>query len=255
MDLRPIRIVDIQTTDIIYYDEEYKDQCSIFCKERDIDCLPGLNDPYSYYTKISHSTEFQRNQISDENKIDGQTHLFDLLMEEKFKASSVLFVTTNDYLSGVVHFSDYNHPLVNTYLFNLISSYERSLRKLLVLKGLTYQDMVHFKNNSSNNKNGKKLKKGEPFEDTFLRDLLAFVNSQNIADVNVYETNQLRNTIMHAKKQVGLLDPDRGDNIYNQKSFTEFFNRVTILLKDYKKVLNKIKLEKLSTKYPIEDKE
>lgn len=251
------RFSDIQTTDLVYYDADFEDACLSFCEQRDIDCLPCLTKSTLFFRKTI--TGFQEEDLTVDRLVDSQTQIFDPRMLERFDADPILFVTTNGYLSGVVHFSDYNKPVINTYLFNLISSYERALRKLLCLYDLSNDDMLYyFQSVLEDTKNGKEKRdaysklngykedfnrnhKMPAFECFFLLDLIHLAGYRKIISVSL-STNSLRNSVMHAHEQVSLDDAYRGDFIYTFDSFEKFFNKVKALLEDYKKVNNKITL-------------
>lgn len=38
-------IADIHTTELLYYDATYSEECYRFCKDRNIDCLPDAINP------------------------------------------------------------------------------------------------------------------------------------------------------------------------------------------------------------------
>ncbi len=59
---------------------------------------------------------------------------------------------------------------------------------------------------------------------------------------------------MHAHDPVNLDDAYRGDFIYNFASFEKFFNQVSGLLQDYKKVNNKITLREFELCERLGDK-
>jgi len=182
---------------------------------------------------------------------------------ESFRANHLLFVYTNKELTGVVHFSDYNRPEVDDYLFGLLSAYERSLRKLLIQNGLKNQDMLAYfqavvdssKEADEKQKYRRKIKEDEKyrtrneklpnFEKFYLRDLIELAEDRGIIKVGE-NVNDLRNMVMHAHELVNLEDVSRNDYIYDFETFEKFFKRVLDLLRDFKKVNNKIALSGMS---------
>lgn len=258
MPLSQIYFSDIQTSDLLYYDPEFEDLCYRFCRERDIDCLPSLDDPFVFFRKTD--TGFREEEVMPDRMVDGNSSIFKKPLLERFLANSLLFVYMNNELTGVVHFSDYNRPAVNAHLYELLSAYERSLRKLLLLHGLKNEDMLEYfrdivekvKSSGNNdqisryarNLKGFENKRAEneklpAFERFYLLDLIELANYRGVITVSP-GTNDLRNMIMHAHELVYMYDANRGDYIYNFASFEFFFSRVGILLQDYKRVNNKI---------------
>ncbi len=256
MHIQPVLFSDIQTTDLIYYDPDVKDGCLGFCQQRDIDCLPSLTDPNRFFQR--NSTGFEEKEVPPERIVDCKMPIFDPSLLEKFRTYYLLFVVANNQLTGVVHFCDYNRPTVHSYLFNLLSAYERSLRKLFCVNKLSNQDMLDYYQDridtcSGDEKNFyKRRKKGyenhkadheklAPFECFYLSDLLELAGHRKVIEVQT-GTCDLRNQIMHAHDLVNLDDPYRGDLIYTLASFEKFFAQVMVLLHDYKKVNNRITL-------------
>ena len=131
MNLPPVRLSEIQTTDLIYYDPEFHEDCLKFCEKRDIDYLPSLVDETKFYAKSGDT--FDEKDIPPEQVVDEQTYIFDPMLLDRFCTYKLLFVSSNHQLSGVVHFSDYNRQAVHSYLFNLLSAFERTLRRLFYL--------------------------------------------------------------------------------------------------------------------------
>lgn len=256
---------DIQTSDLLYYDPEFKEKCLDFCKKRNIDCLPALDDPKSFYRKAEGGFS-EENVIESKMKVDSDTYIFELSLLECFQTTPLLFVYTKNELTGVVHFSDYNRTEVDIYLFGLLSAYEKSLRELLRLCGLKNQDMLEYfdvivqtstddkKRSSCSTKKGKykkyqsENKKLPLFECFCLLDLIELAkHKENI--VLSSDTYDLRNKIMHANELVNKDDDNPGPYIYDLASFNTFFLQVDGLLKDYKKVNNRISFLNYAKKY------
>jgi hypothetical protein len=251
----PIRFSDIQTSDLLYYDPDLKEICLHFCQDRNIDCLPSLDDPMMLYRRTE--TGFVLEAVTPERMVDSRAFIFDQPLLERFRTNHLLFVYENKELTGVVHFSDYNRPAVSEYLFSLFSSYERSLRKLLILSGLANKDMLdRFQRVVAKTKNEKSRaiytqKIGEyekdrlrneklpEFERFYLRDLIELINDQKIIKVSD-KVNQLRNDIMHVHELVNMYDAHREDYIYSYASFKDFFELVIQLIYDFKRVNNRI---------------
>ena len=256
-----ITFSDIQTSELLYYDANIANDCLRFCEDRDIDCLPSLFDPLKYFKKTNNS--FFEDDVISERRVEKEEYIFNKSLLSKFQNYSLLFVYSQGDLTGVVHFSDYNRPQVNLFLFDLLTSYERSLRKLLVLSGLNNQNMLDFFSHevdTAKKENTKSFYKGKAddfekhryrynslpvFEKFYLKDLMELASYQKIIKVD-HCINDLRNEIMHAHDLVLMQDANRDDYIYDFKSFDKFFKQVIILLQDYKRVNNRISFFELS---------
>jgi hypothetical protein len=214
-----------------------------------------LNDPLKYYRKTE--TAFKEEIIKPERTVDSETYIFDQSLLERFRTYSILFVYAKKELTGVVHFSDFNRPAVAEYLYCQLSAYERSLRRLLVLRGLKNQDMVDYfksmirtskkeemrlmfsRKKKEYEKKREQIKKLPVFECFYLLDLIELAGYRNIVSLSSV-ANNLRNMVMHTHDMVIKCDPTRDDYIYSFESFDKFFNQVGTFLQDYRKVNNKI---------------
>lgn len=249
---------NVQTSNLLYYDPDFKDDCFNFCQKRDIDCLPALDDPMKFYRKTE--TGFCEAKVMPERMVDSHTFIFEKSLVKKFHSNPLLFVYSNDELTGVVHFSDYNRPTVAAYLFNILSSYEKSLRKLLIRKDMHNKDMLDYfyemieigkdqKDKSLVERGKREIKNYErnrikndslpAFEKFNLRDLIGFTNNREISALSE-DINELRNSVMHVHEFVNMEDANRDDYIYDFATFEKFFERVRGLLLDHKKVNNRI---------------
>ena len=139
-----LRIQDIQTTNVLFYDPEFRETCYVFCKQRNIDSLPPLDDLSKIYIRNDSTEGFISEQIPQDTIIVGSTNIFHPDVLNIFKKNNLLLVFDEDELSGVVHFSDYNKSIVSTHLFTLFFSYERLLRAFLVHSGYQNMDMLNY---------------------------------------------------------------------------------------------------------------
>ncbi len=251
----PLHFSDIQTSDLLYYDPDFKEVCLRFCQDRNIDCLPSLHDPMKYFQRNENG--FIEKSVTSDRMVDCQEFVFNESSLNRFRDNYLLFVYEGKDLTGVVHFSDYNRPAVTEFLFSQLSAYERSLRKLLLECGLKNQDMLDYfqkmvKTTKKENRKlfyGRKIEEYErlrdrneklpDFERFYLKDLIELVNEKKIVVINE-DVNELRNDIMHVHDLVTMHDAHRDDYIYNFTSFEKFFGQVRKLLLDFKRVNNKI---------------
>lgn len=250
-----VTIGEIQTRDLLYYDPDLNDVCFRFCQDRNIDCLPSLFDQKIFFRW--EETGFYEDKITAERSLDENEFIFDSSLLERFRANHLLFVHQNKALTGVIHFSDYNRPIVSTYLFNLLTAFEKSLRRLLVQAGLKNKQMLEYFQRVSETakkterkdiyagklneyeKHRDRNEKLPAFEGFYLKDLIELAKEHKIVCVRE-EVNTLRNMIMHANELVNLDDVNRDDYIYDFTSFEKFFKQAETLVQDYKKVNNRI---------------
>lgn len=137
-----LNLDQIKTKDLLYYDADFSEICFRFCAERDIDCMPALNDPRKFYRRTNAG--FEEDRIEEDRMVEGGLSIFEPLLLEYFRNTPILFVFKNNRLTGVVHFSDYNRPEVDLYLFSVLSAYEKALRRLLVLHKFSDQNLLDF---------------------------------------------------------------------------------------------------------------
>jgi hypothetical protein len=251
-------ISDIQTSSLLYYDQEFADKCYEFCMQRDIDYLPSINEPNCVYCLNESTGGFIEVQIEYGQKVDSQLRIFDPKLLGQFAAQPLLFVYSGGYLSGIIHFSDYNRPAVSSHLYQAFFDYEVALREFLVLNDVGDQDMYEYfaqGTASASDKDGyfksrlawfKKNKaliaKGAPFEQYYLSDLVNFICDRNHMSLDKCVVD-LRNGVMHAHRHVGQVAQDEGqvrNAVYDRESFAEFFLACLALHRDLKRVRNRI---------------
>lgn len=250
-----ITVSDIQTSDLLYFDPTIKDSGYKFCKDRDIDCLPALDDQETIYLRDESTLSFRKEGITEDRKVAGSTNIFDEQMLKRFTNHPLLMVYSNETLSGVVHFSDYNNTAVSLYLYELFLAYEKRLRAFLEKCKLSNTDMLaYFEMKKSKakkeddikfyeakilnyNKNLSKSGKLPQFEVFYLKELIALANNRKNAALSDMVL-ELRNMVMHAHEFVNMEDPNTDDLIYNSETFKKFFELALILHKDYKRVSN-----------------
>jgi hypothetical protein len=251
-------IADIQTTALLYYDEQRIVACYDFCKRRDIDCLPIISDSNSFYLRNDETDKFDKHELSDDRRIDAYTFIFRPDLLERFQRRPVQFVFTHGELTGVIHFSDYNEDLVDTYLFAQFAKYERGLRQLAIGHELKNNNMREYFEEKKAEPNAKdkdieyyeerlrkydstlgRMKKAGEFQFFFMDDLIGLLKSRNIIQLNK-SVVELRNIIMHARPPIEMTDVHTDDFIYDIKSFKRFFKYATTLLMDSKCVYNRI---------------
>lgn len=246
---------DIMTTSLVYYDEEFKNDCLQFCRRRGIAWLPSLDCCSERF--LLKDGAFVKTDYSSGMTIDAGTPVFHKSFLESFAAEPLLAVVEGESILGVLHFSDYNHHQISVYLYRLFHEYEVSLRSLLNEFGLANQDMGDlFKKKSGSNRYFDKrleqfnkmesfLSESSPFQHFYINDLVLLANHRGIMQLS-QDVVQLRNMTMHAHNFVNLNDVATNDLIFDFKSFSSFFNLAQCLIKDLMKVKNRMNIEKLN---------
>lgn len=270
---RIITLADIQIKNILFYDPGWEDMGYSFCLTRNIDCLPALENPQKIYRRDDASRSFVEEDVEPDRIVDASLNIFDPELLEKFKVHPVLLVFSNNTLTGVVHFSDYNQPVVSVYLYEILLNYEKALRDFLDRSGLNNKGMAdYFEYRISTAKTGdeKKHYKGKvnayrkkaeelenlpKFQSFYLKDLIELAEHEKLVPVE-NQVNDLRNMVMHAHEFVNMENPSTDNLIYNRETFEKFFELALILHKDYKRVKNilafKSEQEHAQTKDKIE---
>ena len=247
-----LRIADIQTSEILYFDEGLKERCYKFCTERNIDCLPSLDEPYTLYTRDEVLGKFRSERLTEERRLAPDVNIFDPQVLEKFRQKPLLLVYQGNDLRGVVHFTDYNQPPVRAYLYELLYEYEKALRALLTRNGFKNVDMIAYLSEKKAKERDpetyeKKVndyfkygsqKKLPQFEVFYLADLIALVNHKHILKLS--DKTRLKNMVLQANEIVNPNDPTAENFIYDFETFENFFRWTQELLLDYKRVSNRL---------------
>ena len=210
-----LTIGDIQTRDILYYDKTLNDICYKFCEKREIDCLPAIDDPKFVYIRKSRY-KFEQEHVERDRIVRGTVNIFHPIMVERFHKQPLLLVYDNNELTGVVHFSDYNLPIVSHYLFEKLFAYEKAIRIFLSIE------------------ERKTLKS---YENKGLLDVIKQTNRKGKLKLDE-DVKNLRNSVMHAKEFVNKQSQTSDDMVYDYVSFELFYKRVLNLHRDYKLISN-----------------
>ncbi len=255
VNMKQLTISDIQTEGILFFEPALAEKCFTFCQVRDIEYLPALDDPWVIFKRDDETQKFIEKIIDENDFINGDVNLFSAAVLEKFAVQPLLLVYNGNELSGVVHFSDYNKPVVSLYLYELLFNYERALRSLLILHGYDNTSMIgYFEKKSSTesektvkiytekireyNEKGRK-KKLPAFEVFYLTDLVEFTKHEKLIsppiDGKIYN---LRNMVMHNNQFVEKKDSELDNMIYDFATFKVFFELVTHLHRDLQRVSN-----------------
>lgn len=251
----------IMTSEVLFYDDSFDEDCKKFCKKRNITYLPWKKDERFCYKLVDD--EFKKKRITESQKVNVKEYVFQASVVEKFRKHQVLFVHRNLDIAGVVHFCDYNRNPVSVYGYALLLEFERKLRKLLVSNGLNDDDMLYCfseKKMTSRRRNGKryygnklsscqqeenqaKMKELEPFQTFYLKDLIDLLSFKKIYKVPSAINDNLRNTIMHSKNVVKHENYVASRLIYNFPSFRKFVEIIESLQLESERVSKQIPLK------------
>lgn len=221
--------------------------------------MPDAESPDAYfYERDKDARCFTRKPITDDRRLDGSTYIFQPDLLDRFREHPVQFIFNHGTLTGIVHFSDYSHDLVSTYLYAQIARYERGLRKLLEEAGWKNAHMLEFfttargmdKRSSDYNYYQKRIKSYNDhqaefaglteFQSFYLKELLGLAAFRNTIDLSPIDTViELRNQIMHAHDLVTMADARTPDFIYKPDSFQRFFTSVGQLLIDSRRIYSR----------------
>lgn len=259
--IQPARLTirEIQTSELLYYDPAYGRAGYEFCQNRDIDCLPSLDNPFLFYRRNDETQDFEAEELVEGRCISAHQSIFYPQLLERLRTYHILFVIDDDELCGVVHFADYNKQVVSNFLYTCLANYERNLRQLALLSGLTNADMGSYFREKMEQREAKgedpsyfrrkldafereapKLSQTPPFQLFYLDDLLGLLKHRDIVTLQG-NVRELRNAIMHAHELVNLVDVTTPDYIYDFASFETFFEQVQALLHDARRVENRIR--------------
>lgn len=249
MTIKHPTIVDIQTSTLIYYDQNKVAENYEFCQQRDIDCLPDVSNPSVFYRRNDEAKQLVKEKITQERRIEAATCIFSEDLLDRFKQNPVQFVFDHGNLTGVVHFSDYNKEIVSIYLYAQLRYYERDLRNLLESKGLRNEDMCRrFKEILAGKKEPKdqdyyqkkihrcennktNFSKWPQFQSFDLQDLMDLAKENQLFQPH-FEIVALRNAIMHMHDPINMRDYSTPDFIYEIDSFVTFFRNAGLTIQD-----------------------
>jgi hypothetical protein len=235
-------------TNQIYYYEKLNDPLN-FCKEKNILILPSENKNFKYI--LNNSNEFIRTEINSEDILKVSDNIFDFAVLNSFSENStVKFIYWNTEFKGILHYSDYNRETTYVYLFGLILELEENIRNILYKNNYTeihLLDYLQQKAEYEKNEKQKSIKenifkdakkrflseygKVYPFQVFNLSHTIDFFNhliKKGILNYEPlsYEINEIRNSIMHKKNFIKVLDFEKGRFKFDFDSFLSFKKKV-----------------------------
>jgi hypothetical protein len=180
--------------------------------------------------------------------------------------ANIIFTKNQIYIDGIIHFSDYQNPLVYSNLFQNLNVFESNLRSYIQDHGVTKHTYIEYLEQYELKRAKKeeykiKIKKQidnlkndstSSFENTYFMDLMNFCvskfhsketldtlglaflkdKSNNFKDPYSRIINDLRNFVMHHH----LISGETSVNIHDFSSFKSFFEKVMC----FKEAFNKL---------------
>ncbi|MCA0355174.1 MAG: hypothetical protein LCH85_24535 [Chloroflexi bacterium] len=217
-----VRIADIMTPadEVIFYDPAMEDECVKFCKNRNIEYLPSLEDPNNKAYCRSEKGFFEEITLDDSLKIDVNLDAFSEQALSKFKQNKVLFVYNYGEFCGIIHFSDYNNDKIKVYIYSIILLYETSLRKILRINNI--KDL-----------------RGMDFEKHRIGELIDEISKNDKIKMRITNKDILRNfrnSIMHFHTTIKNKGINLDKFIYEENDFIVFTKNVNILMYEIRRV-------------------
>jgi hypothetical protein len=273
---KDIGLDEVTTHSVIYFEEEYKDTCSRICEVLFIDCFPTIEGK-TYWKKTENSWE--KKIINYETSIIREA--FDKKLLGLFSAndSNIVFVSNDNFISGVIHFTNYESAQVYSALYRNFNVFEKSLREYLMMNGLDDEKYLDYlENYKLKRERGKGQQIGErrldelkkvkgqkrSFENNYLLEIMEFAVSSfhsktllekldlnflkakqvfdNREDSVMKLVNRLRNQVMHH-------DNISGQSVFtphNFEDFKQFFELVLIFRLAFEQLSERV--EKLNRK-------
>lgn len=233
------------TRGIIFYDEEYEEECMAFCRERNISYLPDIYNANKCYFFNVKTERFEPRGINpDKQTVDPDGGLFRPEIIEQFKKHEVLFVKNHDVIHGVVHYSDYNHPKVYEEIYKQLFLLEKGLIKLIIENAqLMKKDLTDFMGKDPGT-NSTRLLEERDFsgaEKVNLKVILEFTRAHQLVRIreeDIHKIVLIRNIIAHSDY---LVSRDKKDSRkYNAGAFSRMIRGVNALHVVIRQVANRI---------------
>jgi hypothetical protein len=212
----------IMTRGIIFYDQEYVEECKEFCRLRGINFLPHIHDQGLCYFYDKEKDEFRRQEVKAEQVVQTDETIFQDAFPEMFRKYEVLFVRRNHILRGVAHYSDYNRPAVYEDVYRKLYQLERGLVHLIVENAqLTKGDFQAFMGKKKSQHAADPLKAKDFIGgNVSLKNVLEFTEYFKLVKIrpgDIHKIIALRNKIAHSDNLVARSNTDKLK--YNQSSF------------------------------------
>lgn len=252
---KELKVHDIASTNLYFYDNDHKATCEKICKSLGIEVFPEISGQ-NYQTFDTNNHSWSTSKISETQKIQITQSIFasDTFLKIKQTPSNILFAFDKDVFEGLLHFTDYSIQQVYNVLYQNFHEYELGIRKLLWTKGIKGEQILEYfqykhKKDKLNEYFSRMAKEyhpdiSKPYDSLLLSDLLNISISSYLKKklnlnqlISLEETDKkgiinLRNLVMHSKDYKGRKErfpynlDDFANNFFNpllsfKKSFTE----------------------------------
>ncbi|MEL6670749.1 MAG: hypothetical protein AAFR61_01105 [Bacteroidota bacterium] len=219
----------IMTRGIIFYDDEYAEECQEFCLLRNISYLPHIIDKHTCYYFDKKKKLFTKKPIQADQIVEAEESIFQRKFAEIFEEFDVLFVQDKEVLCGVVHFSDYNRPAVHDHLYQQLYLLERALVFLVVkYGGKTKRQLFEFFNKAEDERTDELLtEKDFRGHKISLKHILEFVAHYDLLKMkkeDIKRVIEIRNAIAHSDDLV--TQTNQHAKSYHHNSFVKLLRGV-----------------------------
>lgn len=239
---RDLSVGDIKAAPVLSYDPEFAIDAWEFCEARDLDALPSL-DAGEVWVRKPNVGEFESAPMPSGRIIDATVYVFDGAVKEALAQYGVVFIRLRGALVGALHASDFNHPAVGRHLYDILSRYERTLRALAMLCGLTEADLlatVGAKRRNYYECFRERNPQAPTFHIAYLDDLQTLVMKSTGINLAIETIRLLRNATMHSKEYVNQSDRSSPDFIYDFLTFEVLFEAVHVVLYELGRIGNRV---------------
>lgn len=273
---KDISLNEVTTHSVIYFEDEYKDTCSRICDVLSIDCFPTIEGK-GYWKKSGNSWEKKKVEYDTTSfKEAFDPRLLQLFSDND---SNIIFISNNHYITGVIHFTNYESAQIYSALYRNLNVFEKSLREYLIYNGLDNESfleyLISYKLKKERGKQKERIQKRideltrvkdekRHFENHYLLEIMEFSTShfhnkqvldrlnlsffKDRVDYNgenktaMWLVNRLRNQVMHH-------DNISGQSVFTPHNFEEFkqFFKLTMIFRSVFEQLSE-RAEKLNRK-------
>lgn len=237
-----IRLQDIMTEGLIYFDDDFRDECMEFCRIRNISTLPHISDPSLCYHFDRKKERMEKRDLHPQQRVDGSLSIFHPQMLDLLQQYEVVFVQDGGETCGVVHFSDYNRPKVYTYLYQQLYQLERGLSYLVLHSRISLNTLRRFLDKEAVPEGDRPVQITD-FDklDTSIKDLLKFCRKHELLKTNsqdIHRITKIRNLIAHSNDLVARKSPTSLN--FNVSSFKFLMQGVAAVQLVIRQVANRI---------------
>lgn len=246
------RIKEIMTREIVFFDEDFPEACTNFCKVRQIRVLPDLSD--STQCHVFAKNQFTARRIKAEQIVSPETNPFLPKLTEVFTKSKILFVHDYGTLVGVVHFCDYNKPAIYEAAYEKLYQLERGLLSLVEQDDqLTIGDLPpHHRDEWPVERYPESLKAFHFHErGATLWETLKLVKKHHLLplqDRDINRINKVRRIVAHSHTIVKRMSRSRALPQYDIRTFQSFMLGMEQIEKTIRQINNRLYLNLMEQK-------